>query len=204
MSRLVEQPLGLEDADPGIDADQEARPERQDHERDEDRARAGRGARHGVGHRVADQEQERRRDERDAHRGEARLPVEVVGPQRLEILEVEPEEELAPFGEAAAPVEHRRVGRLRRHRVRHADLHDDREGHEEEDEEPEIGRPDDEGAPGAAAESGEHRLYPVSTIAASGAKKRWTRCSQSIGGSTARDALARETRRIEPSSSRTR
>ena len=34
MSSLVEQALGLEDADPGIDADQEARPERQDDQHD--------------------------------------------------------------------------------------------------------------------------------------------------------------------------
>ena len=60
--QLVEQALGLEDADPGVDPDQERGPERQDHQHQQRRAQHRRGARHAVGDRIADEQRQHRRD----------------------------------------------------------------------------------------------------------------------------------------------
>ena len=61
---LVEQALRLQDADPGIDADQERRPERQDDQHQQRRPDRRRRARHAVGDRIADQQRQQRRDRR--------------------------------------------------------------------------------------------------------------------------------------------
>ena len=76
---LVEQPLRLQDADPGIDADQERRPERQDDQHHEHRLDRARRPRHAVGDRIADQQRDQRRDGGDPDAREVGLPVERVG-----------------------------------------------------------------------------------------------------------------------------
>ena len=56
--RLVEEPIGFQDRDPGIDPDQEARPERDHHQGDEERLPGLGRPRHRVGDRVPDEDQQ--------------------------------------------------------------------------------------------------------------------------------------------------
>ena len=182
---LVEQAFAPEDADPGVDADQEARPERQDDERHEERAPPRRRRRHGVGDRIADEQEDGRRNERDAQRGQRRAEIKVVGEERPERLEVEPSQEGAQALEAGAHREHGPIRWLRYGRIGQADLEDDQEGHEEEQHEPQEGQPGNEGAADALGDPcGARGRHRVRITAASGANERCTRSSQVTGAST--------------------
>ena len=143
---LVEQPLRLEDADPGIDADQEARPERQDDHHEQRRADARRRARHAVGERKADQERQEGRDRRDLEAGDVGEEVEVVLRQPDVVVEAELAGLLPEMRKPLRQIEGRRVGRHRQRRLREGQLQHDDEGHQEEYAEPEIGQDDDEAA----------------------------------------------------------
>jgi hypothetical protein len=59
---VVDHAVVLQQADPGVDAQQERGPERQDDQHQQHVARRRRGARDGVGHRIADQQAQQGRD----------------------------------------------------------------------------------------------------------------------------------------------
>ena len=120
ISDLVEEALGLQDRDPGVDADEEARPERQDDERRRAAAAMDALARAPSRRRSGKptSEQKQRREGRDAQRRERRVDVEAVAGEQREVLEVEAGEEAGEI----APSEDGRVGRLRDGGVGQADL----------------------------------------------------------------------------------
>jgi hypothetical protein len=83
-------------------------------------------ARHCIRHRIADEQQQRRRDRRDAQRREGRLEIEVVAEQGRKVLEVE------RFHEGAHPIEtepseHWPIRRLCGRRIGQADFDNDQE-----------------------------------------------------------------------------
>ena len=79
---VVEQAVALQDVDPGIDADQERGPERQDHQHHQERLQPARRARDAVGDRIADREQDRGRDGRDLQALEIGDQIERVGAEQ--------------------------------------------------------------------------------------------------------------------------
>ena len=151
--QLVEQALGLQDADPGVDADQEDGPERQDDQHQQRRPQRRRRARHAVGD----------RDSRPAAPGTSRSPaiddagdigveVERVLGQPDVVVEVELARSCRNRPARPSPrSKHRRIGRHGDRRLRQRDLEDDDEGNEEEDQQPEIGNDDDQAADAALA-----------------------------------------------------
>jgi hypothetical protein len=161
---LVEEPLGLEDADPGVDADEEARPERHDDDSDEDRTPAYRSSGHRVRHGESDEQQQKGRDGGDANRRGGGADVQVVAEQRLEGFEIEAFDEAADLLPSATR-EQRPVRRHRRRRVRQADLHDDDERDEEEDDEPQE-RQRRNGRSGEARRQASPRASPPACVMA--------------------------------------
>ena len=85
-SRLCDHSVVLEDPDPGVDAQQERGPERQDDQHQQHVAHPRRGAYDTVGHRVAERETEYGRDQCDLSGVEVRPPVEVVAHQKQKVL----------------------------------------------------------------------------------------------------------------------
>ncbi len=65
--QIVQQTVTLKDIDPGIDADEERGPERQDHRHHQHRLQPAGAARHAVSHRHADHQKDQRRDGGDCH-----------------------------------------------------------------------------------------------------------------------------------------
>ena len=84
ISSVVEQPVALQDVDPGIDADQERGQERQEHRHDQDRLQAARHPRDAIGDRIADQQQDRRRQRRDREAAQIGRQIEPVGAEQLD------------------------------------------------------------------------------------------------------------------------
>ena len=186
---LVQQPLRLQDADPGVDADQERRPERQDDQHHEDRPDRRPRPRHAVGDRIADEERDQGRDEGDPDARQIGLPVERI---REEVGVVVERRARRIFSrDLRDRVEHRLVGRLPEHRRRQRDLEDDQERREEEDQQPDVRNPGDDAAlPGKALGVG-HRASPTSSARRRrrGAQESQTLSSQVIGRSTLRCAF---------------
>ncbi len=195
-----QQPLGLQNADPSIDANEEGRPEGQDHHHQQRRADLGRGARHGQRHGIADQKQQQRRDRRDPQRGEIGFDIERVFGEIEVILEIKLRQEIAELREA---FEHRRIGRHGDVAVGQRNLQDDEEWREKEQRQPEIGNGDHQPAAGAAVGNGA-RLhdalpYRVSTRPASADQDSQTLSSKVMGRSTWRETLAWAARSTRPS-----
>ena len=143
---IVDEAVVLEDADPGVHAQQERRPERQDHHHQQDVAPGGVGASDGVGDRIADQQAQERRDRGDLQRVEIRAPVQVVFDQVQEIADVELDLE----DPLLRPREQRLIRRQRDLRLREADLQHDHEWDQEEQQQPQIRHGDDGRATGHA------------------------------------------------------
>ena len=178
--RVVEQAVALQDGDPGIDADQERGPERQDHRITRTGCSAPRRARDGVGDRIADQQQDQRRERRDLQAREIGREIERIRAEQRVVVERQPGDEVLQALPAGGKIEHRRVGRLRDHGLRQADLEHDQERHEEEHGEPErrtsttTSRCPDRSAGSALLDDRAHR---VSTTPASGGQLSQTRSS---------------------------
>ena len=86
---IVDQAVVLEDADPGVDADQERSPRGQHDQHQSDVARRRRQPRNGVGHRVTDQQGQDRRHRRDPQRTAEGFDIQRVGHQGHVVAQVE-------------------------------------------------------------------------------------------------------------------
>ena len=145
---LVQDAVLGQQAHPGVDADQERRPERQHDQHQQQRPALGRGAGDGVGHGIAQQQGAQCRCGGDAQRGDPGREVEIVGEQQPEALEVDAELD-----------RRRRVGRVgaeRDHQHQH-------ERQQEEDDQPGEGQGDDGAHALLARAAGRHRR-PSSAI----------------------------------------
>jgi hypothetical protein len=76
--RPVDHAVALQQHLPGIDADQKRRPERQDHQHQQNELGAAPGAGDGVGDGVADEQTQQRGDEGDAQRRKVRQQIQLV------------------------------------------------------------------------------------------------------------------------------
>ena len=169
--QIVERPVALQDVHPGIDADQERGPERQHDEQHEHRLPAPRRARDAVGDRIADGEQQQRRERGDLQALDIGQEIERIGAEQPVIVERQRGEKRLEALPAGGEVEHRRIGRLRDRRLRQADLEHDQERHQKEREQPRIRNAHDqrrqEGLRAVASWCFHRCPHRVSTIAAS-------------------------------------
>ena len=166
--QLVEQPFGLQDADPGIDADQEAGPERQDDQHQQDRPQGRRRARHAVGDRIADDQRQDRRDAGDDHARQIGVEVERVLGQPGVVVGGQFPEAIEQPRNAVGEIERRNVGRHGDRRLRQRYLEDDDERDEEEDQQPKIGNGDDQ----AAGDGGDEALHAAAPPISSARRRR--------------------------------
>ena len=220
--QLIEQALGLEDADPGVDADQERGPERQDDQHQQGRPQRRRGAGHAVGDRIADQQGQGRGDGGDDDAGDIGVEIERILREPDIVVEAQLLEAGDETRDAVPETQHRRIRRHGNRRGRQRDLEDNDEGDEEEEQQPEVGHDDDQPADDGLGQAGKRgfpdrgfrasncqcgvrhrRTYRVSTTPASGRKEIQARSSQVSGSSTARVAFMALARTICPSSSLT-
>ena len=194
---MIEQALVLQNGDPGVDADEKARPEGRDGEQQQSGPQMLRRPRHGVGHGIGDREGEGGGDQRHAQGREIGLRIEpVVSKPRIG-----GEAEFAQFAEHPLPalrqIEGWRIGRLCERRLREGNLHDNQERDEEEHRQPHPWRaqhqPFGQRAP---------RAHAGMIRAASGGKLNRTEAPRS--GMRAASAPKRATRTSGPFSSCTR
>jgi len=141
---VVDRSIGVEHAHPGIDPQQERGPEGQDDEQQQDVAPRPRGARDAVGHGIAQQQAEQGGKRGNLHRIHIAVPIQRIVDQKPVIV-VDVVHDPLP---AAGPVEGRNGGCLAGQRDRQHDA----EGGKEEEQQPGIGRRDDQLAPAAAIE----------------------------------------------------
>src|SRR6185312_926773 len=152
LQQIVDDAVVLEKADPRIDAQQKAAPERQDDQHQEDIAPAVGRASDEIGDRVADDQRDDGRDQRDLERAQERREVEAVLPQIHEVGEVQRELHVALVAEG----EQRQIGRLADHAFAERNLDDDEQRDEEEDQQPQQRRRDHH--PAAAHAGGAHEV----------------------------------------------
>ncbi len=126
--KVVQQALALQDIDPRIDADQERGPERQDHRHDQHRLQPAGAARHAVGHRNAEHQQDQRRDGGNCKALEIGRNIERIAEKRPEIVERQRGNKVLHALPAGGWIEHRAVRRLCQFGLRQADAQHDEEG----------------------------------------------------------------------------
>ncbi len=89
MQHIVDQAIVLEQADPGVDAQQERGPERQHDQHQQQIAPFGRRARDGQRHRITQQQAQHRRERRHPQRIEQRVEVQRIGEQEVIVAEMQ-------------------------------------------------------------------------------------------------------------------
>ena len=209
--KLVEQALGLQDADPGVDADQERGPERQDDQHQEHRPDGRRCSRDAIGYRVADEQRKKGGYGRDHDARHIGVEVKRVAGEPDVIVEVQFGKLRQEAADALFQAEHGNIGRHGDRRLRQRYLEDDDKGDEEENEQPKIGHDDDEAADNrrdrprkrgrACRRAFGHglfrhgdirhcRSYRVSTTPASGWKDIQARSFQVSGSSVRRELFS--------------
>src|SRR6185312_6941060 len=128
---IVDEAIGLEQPDPGINADQEAGPERQNHEEQQRVAPAQWRAHDAIGERIADQQAADRRPRREPERVEIGAHIEAVAEEELVIRAADLD---------LAVGKERRIRRNAHRLFGEADLQHDQERHQEEQRQPRIRR----------------------------------------------------------------
>src|SRR6185312_16632627 len=121
LQQIVDDAVVLEKADPRIDAQQKAAPERQDDQHQQDIAPAVGRPGDEIGDRIADDERHDRRDQRDLERAQERREIEAVLPQIHEVGQVQRQLHVALVVER----QQRQVGRLPDDALAERDLDDD-------------------------------------------------------------------------------
>ncbi len=130
--QAVEQAVVAENAHPGVDPDQDRGPGRHHDEQQQYGLGLLVGPRNGVGHGITDQQAENGADQGHLEGAEIGCDVELILPQQQVVAHVE------QYGELIVrPAHHVGVGRDCHVRFGEADLHDDDEGQQEEQEQPE-------------------------------------------------------------------
>src|SRR5262249_30922511 len=163
---------------------------------------------YSAGEGEAQHQQQGGRNGRDLEALEVGRKIEPVGTDEGVVFERQRGEELLKALPVGCGIEHRHIRRLRDGRLRQADLQHDQKRHQEEGDEPDIGK-----APHQPRPPGTSRLhcsvshaalaYRVSTTAASGVQLSHTWSSQPIGRSMSRVMLASAALMTKPLSRRT-
>ena len=189
---IVQQPVALQDIDPGIDADEKRGEERQHDGENQDRLCAPRRSRDAVGERITHNQKKQRRRHGDPKAAQVGRDVQRVRSDQGKAVERQACDEFPDPAPAGRQIEHRHVRRLRDHGLRQADLQNDEERHQEEQAEPQRRNEHDElrpprAKPWATAFGVAHR---VNTTPASAGQLSHTRSSTWIGGATVRERFA--------------
>ena len=132
----VDDAMGIQQADPGVDPQQERNPERQDDAQQQQVAPTRRLTGNEIGHRIAQQQAQQCADRGQLDRVQIDDGVIAVLEQEQEIIQSNVDALPALRG----PVDQRSEWRQCDDRVGHTDLEDDCEGREEEQQQPEIGQ----------------------------------------------------------------